>query len=100
MRKHVLVLGAFLMSCGVAAAQNRMPDPDDGYWGPREPTFQERWSAAPAQLPAQPQAGPRLDAEGNNMDAPALPETTGRSQPRNSPDPAPLPGEEPRPIPR
>jgi hypothetical protein len=96
MRKHVLVLGVFLMSCGVAAAQNRMPDPDDGYWGPREPTFQERWSATPTQ----PQAGPRLDAEGNNMDAPALPETTGRSQPRNSPDPAPLPGEEPRPIPR
>ena len=89
MRKLVLVLGAFLISSGVAAAQNRMPDPDDGYWGPREPTFEERWSAAPTQ----PQAAPRLDA-------PAPPETTGRSQPKNSPDPAPLPGEEPRPIPR
>ena len=71
MRKHVLVLGALLISCGVAAAQHRMPDPDDGYWGPREPTFQERWSGAPTQ--------PRLDAEGYNMDAPAPPETTGRS---------------------
>jgi hypothetical protein len=96
MRKHVLVLGAVLISSGIAAAQNRMPDPDDRYGGPREPTFEERWSAATTQ----PQAAPRLDAEGHDLDAPAPPETTGRSQPRNSPDPAPLPGEEPRLIPR
>ena len=96
MRKHVLILGAFLMSCGVAAAQNRMSDPDDGYWGPRDLTFEQRWPTAPTP----PQTAPRLDAEGYNLDAPAPPETTGQKEPKNSPDPAPLPGEEPRPIPR
>jgi hypothetical protein len=105
MRTHVLMLGVLLMSCGTAAAQQR-PDPDDGYWGPRDSvsqnTFSQRW-------PAQPLAGaPRLDAEGYDLDRLAPPETTGRAQqepakppqPRNSPDPNPLPGEEPRPIPK
>jgi hypothetical protein len=93
MRRHLIVAGALLFSCGFASAQK--PDPIDGYWGPRD-TFDQRWSVTPPQ----PQATPRLVAEGNNMDAPAPPETTGRAQPRNSPDPNPRPGEEPRPIPR
>jgi hypothetical protein len=106
MRTHALMLVASLAACSAAAAQPR--DPDDGYWGPRDPvnqsTFSQRW-------PAQPLAtAPRLDAEGYDMGKPAPPETTGRGQsqeaakpppqPRNSPDPNPLPGEEPRPIPK
>jgi len=98
MRACALVLAPLLMLGGAAAAQ--MADPDDGYWGPRDPvsqsTFSQRW-------PAQPLASaPRLDAEGTDMNKPAPPETTGRAppSPRNSPDPNPLPGEEPRPIPK
>jgi hypothetical protein len=104
MRAYALMLAPLLMFGGASAAQ--MADPDDGYWGPRDPvnqsTFSQRW-------PAQPLASaPRLDAEGYDMAKPAPPETTGRAQPtpqpapqpRNSPDPNPLPGEEPRPIPR
>ena len=91
MRQHLIVAGALLLSCGFASAQK--PDPVDGYRGPRD-TFDQRWSIAPPQ----PQATPRLDAEGYDMDAPAPPETTGRAEPRNSPDPNPRPGEEPKPI--
>ena len=91
MRQHLLVAGALLLSCSLASAQKS--DPGNG--GPRD-TFDQRWSITPPQ----PRATPRLDAEGYDMDAPAPPETTGRAQPRNSPDPNPRPGEEPRPIPK
>src|ERR1700704_507075 len=45
-------------------------------------------------------SNPPSETTGQSTQAPAAPETTGKVQPRNSPDPNPLPGEEPRPIPR
>jgi hypothetical protein len=93
MRNRSLVLGVavLLVSAGIASAQAVPPEQDN------------------------PVATPPSVATPNKQ----LPETTGRSyrddrlqsdrnsgmvptpvQPRNSPDPNPLPGEEPRPIPR
>jgi hypothetical protein len=93
MRNRSLVLGVavLLVSAGIASAQAVPPGQDN------------------------PVATPPSVATPNNQ----LPETTGQSyrddrlqsdrnsgmvptpvQPRNSPDPNPLPGEEPRPIPR
>jgi hypothetical protein len=47
-----------------------------------------------------PGASNPTETTGQSTRPPAPPETTGKVQPRNSPDPNPLPGEEPRPIPR
>jgi hypothetical protein len=100
MRSQMLVVGILIFACNAASAQKT--DPDDGYWGPRDTsnqadTFNQRWSGNPLA------ARPRFHSEGRGIDRPAPPETTGRSEPpkpNNSPDPHPLPGEEPRPIPR
>ena len=87
--KTCAIIAALLISGGMAAAQQSTNPPQP----PRQYD-----SSAPTRSPAE----PRLDAEGYNLDAPARPETRsgGQAQPRNSPDPAPRPGEQPRPIPR
>ena len=94
MWKYIWSVGILLLACNAGSAQKS--DPDDGYWGPRD-TFHQRWPVQPLKT------YPRLGGEGYNMGNSAPPETTGHaetSRPKNSPDPNPVPGEDPRPIQR
>jgi hypothetical protein len=87
--RNPLLLGAavLLISGGIAAAQIATPPAQEG----------------PAS--GQNFRGDRLQSDRDSAmvptptPRPSAPETTGQT-PRNKPDPNPLPGEEPRPIPR
>ena len=88
--RNSLLLGAvvLLISGGVASAQIAAP-----------PVGKETQENGPSFR------GDRLQSDRDSAMVPtptpqtAIPNTTGQT-PRNSPDPNPLPGEEPRPIPR
>jgi hypothetical protein len=88
--RNPFLLGAVLLLLpgGIVSAQIGNPP---GQEGPasgqnyRDDRLQSDRNSAMVPTPARP---------------PALPETTGKAEPRNSPDPNPLPGEEPRPVPR
>jgi hypothetical protein len=98
MRNRSLVLGVavLLVSGGIASAQAVPPGQDNPVATPP--------SVATPKKPHPETTGQnfrddRLQSDQKHGRTPA-PSEPGKVQPRNSPDPNPLPGEEPRPIPR
>jgi hypothetical protein len=93
MRNRSLVLGVavLLVSAGIASAQAVPPEQDNPVATPPSVATPNK------QLPettGQSYRDDRLQSDRNSGMVPTP------VQPRNSPDPNPLPGEEPRPIPR
>jgi hypothetical protein len=93
MRNRSLVLGVavLLVSAGIASAQAVPPGQDNPVATPPSVATPKK------QLPETTGQSYRDDRLQSDRDSGMVPTLV---QPRNSPDPNPLPGEEPRPIPR
>ena len=89
--RNPLLLGAvvLLITCGIASAQISAPPAGKETPENNGPSFRGDRLQSDRDSALVPAPAPR----------PTVPDTTGQN-PRNSPDPNPLPGEEPRPIPR
>jgi hypothetical protein len=110
MRAYCAAVAAFLISTSIAAAQqprldaegyNMDAQPPADTQGPVKSNPDPNAPILPNATPGQSFRDDRLQSDRGSAMAPTprAPETTGQS-PKNGPDPNPLPGEQPRPIPR